>query len=499
MSGRPRFRFATSLLLSTGVWLLAAISALPTRADFNEVLQIICDEDLPIAGDCDATADGLRFVNTVAVSSDDQHVYICSSLADDAGSEPLQNESLSALSRGIDGTLTLVDQEIEGSGGVSTLESCRGVAVSPDGGHVYTAALVASAVTWFSRTAMTGALTFTAGDSVSDGEQGSELSGATAVAVSPDDAHVYVVGRTGDSVAAFSRNTTTGDLTLLANYIDGIALVDGLDGAEEIAISPDGKHVYIASIEDNAVAVFARDDDSGSGTFGELTFVEAQFDGVGGVNGLENAVSVALDMDGENVYVASERGVTDGDWLAVFSRNPATGALTFLQAVQSSQLEVSINCSGVGPSDSSVAVSPNGVFVAVSEPFKGAIATFSRSDTGIVSLVESICDDLFVLEDGIGSVVDLAISGDGLNLYAAGGANESLATIDYECSTMDIDLELMSENVSTAKTEDACRSIAVGSGYNILAAGSVIMESPFISVSNEVSVAGELTVLTSVP
>ena len=41
-----------------------------------------------------------------------------------------------------------------------------------------------------------------------------------------------------------------------------------------VAVSPDGAHVYVASLNDHAVAVFARD-----GTTGALAFVEAQFDG----------------------------------------------------------------------------------------------------------------------------------------------------------------------------------------------------------------------------
>ncbi len=476
----------------------AILSGAPVLAGFNDIVQIFCDVDLATAGSCDATADGMKFVSSVAVSPDDHHVYVCSSQADTVLP---QKESLSAFSRAADGSLTLVDQEVEDSGGVSTLESCRGVAVSPDGNHVYTAALTDSAVTWFSRNPTTGALTFTAGDSVSDVEQGSELSGAHAVAVSPDNQHVYVAAATGDAVAAFSRNTTSGDLTWIDNYIDDVEGVTGLDGVEDIAVSPDGKHVYVASPNDNAVTVFSRDDSSSSANFGELTFVESKFDGVGGVDGIERAGEVALDPDGDNVYVASENlSFSAEDWFAAFSRNATSGALTFLQSFRTSALSSPIGCGGLAPTDTAISVSPDGLFVAVSSPAQSAIATFSRAADGTLSLVESICDDIFVVgSDDIGAVADLAHSPDGDNLYSAGGAFETLATIDSDCDSANVDLALSNESVSTTKSETACRSITMGPDYDVLAAGDLLAVSPVIALGNDVSFDGEVTLANAVP
>ena len=57
--------------------------------------------------------------------------------------------------------------------------------------------------------------------------------------------------------------------------------------------------------------------------------MEAQFDGVGGVDGLSGAQSVAVSPDGGHVYVAGSYGTTR---LAVFARDVATGALTFVEA-----------------------------------------------------------------------------------------------------------------------------------------------------------------------
>ena len=63
-------------------------------------------------------------------------------------------------------------------------------------------------------------------------------------------------------------------------------------------MSPDGAHLYVAAGIGNSVLVFSRDL-----TTGELSYVETIFDGVGGVEGLAAAWSVALSPDGADVYM----------------------------------------------------------------------------------------------------------------------------------------------------------------------------------------------------
>ncbi len=77
--------------------------------------------------------------------------------------------------------------------------------------------------------------------------------------------------------------------------------VDGLSRAVAMALAPGGEQLYVASLEDDSVAVFDRDPVSGA-----LTFVEAHFDGAGGVDGLAEAAAVAVSPDGASVYVAGQ-------------------------------------------------------------------------------------------------------------------------------------------------------------------------------------------------
>ena len=91
--------------------------------------------------------------------------------------------------------------------------------------------------------------------------------------MSPDGKHVYVASEGSDAVAAFARNKMTGSLTQLP---DLAACVNdtgssgtctpgvGLAGALAVSVSPDGKHVYVASLDSDAVAAFARNNTTGA-------------------------------------------------------------------------------------------------------------------------------------------------------------------------------------------------------------------------------------------
>ena len=79
---------------------------------------------------------------------------------------------------------------------------------------------------------------------------------------------------------------------------DGLGGVQGLDGPRSVAVSPDGAHVYVASVHADAVTAFSRDPATGA-----LTFIDVQTDGVGGVDGLDGAVSVTVSPDLSLIHI----------------------------------------------------------------------------------------------------------------------------------------------------------------------------------------------------
>jgi DNA-binding beta-propeller fold protein YncE len=186
---------------------------------------------------------------------------------------------------------------------VDGLDGPRSVTLSPDGENVYVSAFSTfpftdnGTVGVFDRDGPSGALS--PRQVVRYSFSGPQVAGATFTALSPDGSNAYVASSTEAAITVFNRSLQDGTLGQVQTLRDGFG-GEGLFGAEGVAVSLDGRYVLVASTIDNALAVFSR-----SQTGGTLTFLEVYQDGVDGVDGLEGARFVALSPDGRNVYVTS--------------------------------------------------------------------------------------------------------------------------------------------------------------------------------------------------
>ena len=97
---------------------------------------------------------------------------------------------------------------------------------------------------------------------------GKGLAGAMKVITSRDGKQVYVASRGGGAVAVFSRDKITGLLTQLADSAGCVSdtgnggdcgVGRALAGARSVALSKDGKHLYVTSDGSDALAIFARE------------------------------------------------------------------------------------------------------------------------------------------------------------------------------------------------------------------------------------------------
>ena len=157
------------------------------------------------------------------------------------------------------------------------------IAVSPDDKHVYAAS--DTTIVSFSRAADTGALTFASclSDSGDDGRLGSEgactdgdaLNGVRDLAVSPDGKYVYAVSQYSNALVWLTRDAATGALTP-AGCLKASPRGDRCGGAlnlmapSALAVSPDGRSVYVVSGFDASISVFRRDADTGALAPGRL-------------------------------------------------------------------------------------------------------------------------------------------------------------------------------------------------------------------------------------
>jgi DNA-binding beta-propeller fold protein YncE len=147
------------------------------------------------------------------------------------------------------------------------------VTVSPDGTSVYVASADSDAVARLNRNTTTGAITQPAGSAgcVSETGAGPCVNGQGlrtphSVAVSADGKSVYVASLQSDAVARLNRNTTTGAITQPAGIAGCVSetgagpCADGhaLTIPSSVAVSPNGRSVYVASPGSDAVARFLR-------------------------------------------------------------------------------------------------------------------------------------------------------------------------------------------------------------------------------------------------
>jgi sugar lactone lactonase YvrE len=344
--------------------------------------------------------------------------------------------------------------------------------VSPDGRNVYSVAIGGDLVE-YSRNPATGGLTVIgcltettepcAPEHVTT--EAVAMNGPAAVAISPDGKNVYVVTQGTNAVVEFSRRPETGLLTemgighnqcisheasspCLTNEAKGMNLPYG------ITVSPDGKNVYVASYSDEAVAEFSRNTETGvltqlsspnncvSST--PLSGCGAPEDG----HALERAIGVAISPDGKNVYVAAGATIGEGD-IAAFERDTGEeGALKPLageRACVSSYL-LPPECTEVnylnGTED--LAISPDGKNIYANSFDEGAVVELQRNEsTGALTqlagpnecvMTESTKEGCS-LGRGIAGALGVAISPDGDNLYASGSGESAEAAFARNTAT----------------------------------------------------------------
>ena len=333
----------------------AAVAALARDPKTGALMQLAspqgCIGDTH-AGLC-AAGRGLVAPVAVAISNDGKNVYVVSSQRD-----PVPISALVVLARDVKtGALTqlpgesgCISADVAGCAGGIALRGGTSVAVTKNGLNVYLASEQGT-VAVFVRDPKTGALTQLAepnGCVSPDGSgghciQGHALDGAHGIAVSSDDANVYVAAERSQAVALFARNKKTGAIAQIPDVAgcfseggsgglcwDGV----GLGGPTAVAVSPDGKEVYLVSPSSNEVAVLGRD--TRSGILFQLPPPQGCIseDGSGGWcttgHALRQPFSVAVSPDDWHVYV----GARDDDAVAVFAQNKQSGVLTQLSSPQ---------------------------------------------------------------------------------------------------------------------------------------------------------------------
>jgi DNA-binding beta-propeller fold protein YncE len=211
-------------------------------------------------------------------------------------------------------------------------------------------------------------------------------------------------------------------------------------GSRAIAVSPDGRNVYVASSKSNAIAIFVRDKRTGAlrQAKGSRGCIAAK--GAGGCApaiGLDGPNSVAVSADGKTVYATSR---TSGS-ITTFRRNQETGQLRQLPPSSAGCIAIT-PIPGCVPGRALlgadvVVISPDAANVYVGAFFGNAVAAFVRNTKSGV-LEQKPGTEGCIAEGGaegcatgfaLGAVEGLAVGNSGANVYAASALSNALAVL----------------------------------------------------------------------
>jgi len=186
----------------------------------------------------------------VRVSPNGAHVYAVG--RNDAAVTAFQREPAG-------GQLTKVGSWRDGVDGVQGLAGAFSLGLSPDGTSVYAAGSAVHSLAVFARDPLGGELTFL--EVLTDAPGGLPvLTGTRGVAVSPNGQHVYATGMNAKAVALFSRDPQSGRLAFAEGRRDVIPAWIGMGELHGFALSSDGRHLYLPSRSRNALLVLSTDE-----------------------------------------------------------------------------------------------------------------------------------------------------------------------------------------------------------------------------------------------
>ncbi len=329
--------------------------------------------------------------------------------------------------------------------------------------------------------------------------QYSGLDRLESIAVSPDGASVYVVaGSWDDAIASFDRDPSTGAVTY-AGCLSGdfnnsgcFAIESataggtdsGLNHPESVAVSPDGRSVYVTSRFDDAISHFARDLDTGALSYVGCDSAEDQSvppcDPIGAPdsNGTDTGFddpklkAAVVSPDGRFVYAVG----AEDDSVVTFDRSTSTGELSFASCLTGDSIIAGGNCdagptatsggAGSGLSDPRwLTLSPDGAhlylvaardatFVHFSRNASSGALTFEQCVTGDSDL--TFCDQAPEANpaangSGFANPRAFALSPDGEFAYGTGSNDSAVLSFDRDPD-------------SGGLVFDSCLTAAEGSG-----------------------------------
>jgi 6-phosphogluconolactonase (cycloisomerase 2 family) len=322
-------------------------------------------------------------------------------------------------------------------------------AISPDGKHLYLGAQ--NGLHWFACNAATGAPAY-AGQVLPPTDTSVHVYGNFSLAVSPDGRQVYIASWYGNAVHWFARDAVSGALSYAGRIRDSIDVPGRMVNPSCIALTPDGAKVLVSSYSSRSLSVFSRNATSGSLVL-DSTFKDTST----AVNGLLAARSIAASPDGRDVYVGTAVGTVSR------FRFGTNGVLVYNGVLSSS----------LAPA-SALTVSPDGQFLYAGDWNSHTISWFRRDSTtgALISSNSLLSSDKTVTGGALPA--SLVISANGANAYAVGRDRSCVTVLGRNVSNGTLTVSALVHNTLTNITDlGGAYSVAVSrSGADVYVAAA---------------------------
>lgn len=208
--------------------------------------------------DSGGTVVSLNRAMGLALSPDGNQLLVASRLGDsllvfDRDSDPESAQF---------GQLSFVENLKDNENGIEGLDGTTDVAISSSGQQVYVTAEASNTLVHYNRQPngeLDGARIWQSGEAALPG-----MAGAQHLLLAPDNEELFVTGFTDSSLTVLRRQVddmgpnSIGDLTVRETLFDDQGQTQFLGGATDMAISPNNVHLYVVANQDNAIVVFQR-------------------------------------------------------------------------------------------------------------------------------------------------------------------------------------------------------------------------------------------------
>lgn len=232
-----------------------------------------------------------------------------------------------------------------------------------------------------------------------DNIQRIDLDGVTSVDVSPDGRFLYAAAYQADAVTVYRRSITSG----LLSHVQTIQDSTLLNSVASVRVSPDGNYAVATAFQSNSVVLFAR-----NSATGKLTRLDSVLQNEGRVTQLSFPIEAKFSTDSRFVYVIANNSGA----MTVFEVK-SQGTLLYVEAT------TGLNSSLNGARGLDLSNDGNQIFTAAQTA--DALTVFDRSTgTGTVDAAQAI-RDIDGIEMHLNGVFSVAISPDDRFVYTSSG------------------------------------------------------------------------------